>query len=109
MSEQIEVLAAGLQEQRDLLNAALGAMHRTHIRLLDVLAKIEERAPETELSTSKVFEMQMEKWLLDNIGVLATSLTHVDDFNTHIERVADDRFEYHIDQVEIDISASLRT
>lgn len=109
MKEQIDSLAAALLEERDLLNAALGAMHRTHMRLLDVLAKIEERAPEAELSTSKVFEMQMEKWLLDNIGVLASSLTHVDDFNTHIERVADDRFDYNIDQVEIDISASLRT
>ena len=102
MSEQIEVLAAGLQEQRDLLNAALGAMHRTHIRLLDVLTKMEE-------SSTKDFNASMERWMFDNIGVLATSLTHVDDFNVHIERVADDRFEYHIDQVEIDISASLRT
>lgn len=112
MSELTDGLASALLEERDNNNLVLATMHRVHLRLLDVLGKIEARLDALEAKQKGEvldFESHMDRWMLDNVGVLVSTLTHVDEFNTYIERIAEDCFMENIGDVSIDIEASIRT
>lgn len=112
MSELTNGLASALMEERVNNNLVLATMHRVHLRLLDVLGKIEARLEALEAKQREEvldFESHMDRWMLDHVAELVSTLTHIDEFNTYIERIADDRFMENIGDVSIDIEANIRT
>lgn len=101
-----EGLASALMEQRDALNVVLGTMHRTHLRLMEVLNRMESRLESLE-ARGETSKDEFASWMTDNIGEIAASLTKIDDFNNHIEglaeEVAEENFRSNIRSVTVSV------
>lgn len=85
MTEQIDTLAAALLEERDTSNMVLASMHRTHMRLLDVLGKMEQRL--------QVLESKAER---EATGFDADALSE-DQVNNLVAKLAGPLWNYEIE------------
>jgi hypothetical protein len=89
-------LTAALMEQRDSLNAALAATHRTHMLLLATLAKIEARFEELE---SKPAGFDANVLTHHQLNVLGENMYE----RGSLKETISNAVEYHIEN-ELDLS-----
>ena len=103
MSELTDHLSSALLEERDYANAAFGAMHRSHLRLLEVLGKMEQRVAALELKTeTRTSDFDPEKLTGDQINGLAAKLA--DPLWDHeLEEKVDSRIADALSELEVEL------
>jgi hypothetical protein len=111
MSELTESLATALMEQRDTLNTALAAMHRTHVLLLQTLEHMGTTHPldPNTMSSDQLNTLAERLWSHSSLESTITSV---------IDNMLDDEVSSKMDkaissyvsnlEIEVECSASIR-